>query len=446
MINGIDDALRSLVFKLKNHIFIILILLVSANSFANDISIDELVGSGLLKESSSLKLEDSSGVYKIKNLLGSGNTTKVFEIENQYGKPLALRVPKDIGQFNTFSNYSDYIDAYYLGHEVLKRQGVSIPKIYEYKKQEFLIVEKMKIENALELKELFFNNEKIDNDLYKEAFKALDQFVKETTSFTKIKDFHLGQVVYSLSEKKWILIDWTLSHDLFKNINDKNIFDIQALNQVWKDEIYYRKGGDAELGEIPDFMPRQDLVDFFNNAKVQIENSRRSILKREREFIKEQISSIKKSKSLIEFKAIIERTPKQYSQNYLDTIISIITKEERFSTSEILSVIPSYLSANNNDYKTLITSLSSKITSLEELLMLFNIRDNIGIRLDWATEQRIQKLITTSDMIYPDSLYKELVNSPLVTNYARAWIKREYLDIKPSVNCNDAIKGFTSNK
>jgi len=430
---------------LRMHFFQILIysllILLTSNSWSKEVLLNQVVNEEKMLELDDTIILDEQNTASFKKFLGKGNTTRVYEVIYN-GETQALRVPKSQGRFNTFSKYGDYIDAFYLGHNALDVQGVNIPKIEKYKAQRYLIVEKLNLENSFELKDFFFNKDNIDSAIYNDAKEKLVEFMVEISSFKEIKDFHLGQVAYSPKDKKWILIDWTLNHELFSELQDKFPFHKKLLQDIWSERFFYMKGGDKNKEISRDLKLNQSDKELLEEIELTVHAHREETLSNEIELIKTLQNKINNSITPNEFLDAIQAPSKRFSQNYIDKLLELIGEQTKFTVKEISSGIPYYIISNNRDFQNLLIKLLKDVTSVEELVMLLEMRQVIGIKSNWNLTMMIQDIIKNSPMDTEREHYLKLLDHELVSNFARAWIKRERLGIDPTMNCKSAIKMF----
>lgn len=419
-----------------------LCLFYQSGIFAKDVTFEQVLEESVeLSAGDNIDLGENFSQAKFIKFLGKGNTTRVYEVEYD-NQIMALRVPKSTGRFNTFSSYSDYIDAFYMGHDALKKQGVNIPEIYVYKEDNFLLVEKLKLDEGFELKDFFFYKDKIAPEEYNRAKDALDEFVRSIAPFKEIKDFHLQQAIFSPNTGKWILLDWTLNHEIFESTEDKHPLPISRLKSLWSDQVFFEKGGKDDNGRVPPLEVDQETKEMFENIDLIIQKERDLILEMESGYLNQLKLRLNDVTQVDEFLELINSTPEKHSKKYIESIIEIISKEERFKVDEILDRIPYYTIANNKDFEKLILSVIDRIEDLETLEKLLSLRLDKGLREDWKVTMKIQKLITSSAEDTPKHIYESLMNRKLVSNFAKAWIKRERLDIVEKQSCNQAIKSF----
>lgn len=430
--------------SIKTALYIIFLhIVLCTNSWSKQLSIEGLQQQNLVLGPQD-KITLGQRDYRIIKSLGKGNTTRVFLVENEQGE-FALRIPLSSGNFNTFSRYEDYIDAFYLGHQALETQRIRVPKIYEFESQNYLLVEKLELEDSFDLKEFFFYKDKIQDKLgsqhYIKAREKLVDFMKTLAPFKDVKDFHLKQLVYSPKQESWLLVDWTLSHELFKDTTDQKVLRKTHFENTWQ-SVFYEKGGRDDNGVIPEFKADEHTENIIKEIEEAIDRQREMILENEKAQLELRVSQAKNIRSVAELKEYLKAPDFQFSQNYIDGILQSLVEIEQIDLNQILEHTPFYLISDNKDYIKLAESITQKIQRPQELVTLLNMRSTKGIRADWALTMKIQKIITQSERETPISFYRELLQSDLVSDYAKAWIKRERLDPATNLTCKDAILLF----
>jgi hypothetical protein len=378
---------------------------------AKTLSLSEIIE--LKRPFSNIEVVLDNKKYIVTKLLGQGNTSKIYEIKADR-KTYALRLPKSTGQFNTFSKYEDYIDSFKLGHSTLESQGLRVPRIIDYSEREFVIVERLLLDESFDLEELFFYPETINSTDKENAILALKDFAKQSANFEQIKDFHLKQLSYSPKENKWILIDWTHSHKLANEVDSKQVLDIDLLHSHWRNDVYYRKGGRSEIDKIPDYNPDTSIKNLFK-----------------------EIDQIVTTQRELNFENPTSKTG-TYNKKKIEALYDL----KSFDFNKIKESIPSYLVSNNDDLKSVIDALSSHVNALEELEQLLSIRNPLGVRADWKLEQKIQRIITRIDKVKDQNTLYSLLKHPFVSSYAKAYIQRELLKDSSTLSCNSLIKAL----
>ncbi|MGI4992361.1 hypothetical protein ACRXCV_07020 [Halobacteriovorax sp. GFR7] len=197
-----------------------LYLFNSDDSF-ND-SYRENIFSGDLKAGENIHLKNK--VVTFKEILGSGNTTLILNVYDEgLQRNLALRLPhgNEEKQYTLYDG-KKFINYSYEGYSELNETDLSIPKIHEYEKSSYLLVDLIK--NDFDLKEYFNHIETITSDQKVLVENALIEFAKESAIYQSIGDFHNEQLVYSMSKRKWFLLDWSSGHTLARQPSSPVLF------------------------------------------------------------------------------------------------------------------------------------------------------------------------------------------------------------------------------
>ncbi|EQC44941.1 hypothetical protein M899_0508 [Bacteriovorax sp. BSW11_IV] len=366
--------------------------------------------------------KDGELLIELHSLLGAGNTTNVLDATFK-NKRVALRLPKSNGQFNTYSAYVDFLENYYQGQMILEMQGVSVPKIFHYEKDKYIIVEKLSINSGPDLETLFLKKETLDENIYVRAVARLDDFARELAPFSLIKDFHLKQARYSLEEDKWYLLDWMDSHELFTDIEDSVALEKRTVEQKYE-ELAQAMNSDSESLDLKNHDMPDDANRLLNNLKKIITEERKIILETENEFLTEKLQKIESAKSVEEFIDLITSPAPRFSRHYVETILDIVIEQSRFDRLKILEKIPFYLISDNQDYLRLVTELTQKEMTIHELAELLSLKKVRIMNINWELTMRIQKLITDNQNILSAADYEILIKHPFVTNYAKNWIEK----------------------
>jgi hypothetical protein len=157
--------------------------------------------------------------YPIGNLLGTGNTTRIFDMGGNY----ALRLPKASGIFRGSSTYQIYIQEMFNGYRILKDNGVRVVKVYsEFSNPSRYLVVK-KVFTLFSLGE-FAGGQVYLNEVQRNQINAaLLIWVAGASKFKHIGDFHADQLRWTGTE--WILMDWISGSQLAVNQYEPTIFD-----------------------------------------------------------------------------------------------------------------------------------------------------------------------------------------------------------------------------
>jgi len=163
--------------------------------------------------------------FVIKGLLGKGKTTLVLEIST--GEALRLPLKLNGPQTNRF-NYIEILNDYYQTHKIYQVAGLPVPKLNLQKSvpKQYLVVEK--VNAAFTFAEinrwLFYDSSpEWSNNRIKMKFEQIEhlkqkfeEFALKTSLFSRIGDFHPGQVVWVPDQDRWVLLDFAGKYDLAK--------------------------------------------------------------------------------------------------------------------------------------------------------------------------------------------------------------------------------------
>ncbi|OFZ41026.1 MAG: hypothetical protein A2070_03680 [Bdellovibrionales bacterium GWC1_52_8] len=144
---------------------------------------------------------------RLGKLLGTGNTTLIFELAENKGQ--AIRLPKKSGYFSDDYRYVDFIRSFEKGLPILEKHHIPAVQVHEIYRGEYAIVDRVQPDLTFRR---FLHDPKISNRLRLDMVDALVTFARETAMLEHIGDFHQDQLVYDGPRKKWILLDWTHSH------------------------------------------------------------------------------------------------------------------------------------------------------------------------------------------------------------------------------------------
>lgn len=178
-----------------------------------------------LKPGDRVKFSDGS-VVELAEYLGRGNTSLVFGIKGD--STSVIRIPRISDMFKTLMIPRAAITTYANANLPLVKLGADVPKVKGGLDLEFLIVERMPIVirpgQDFTLNQFLQNQAQTAGSSRAEAEDALLDFVRKTAGIASIGDIHSDQFVYSRSQKRWILLDWSGPIH--------SAFDINALNEV----------------------------------------------------------------------------------------------------------------------------------------------------------------------------------------------------------------------
>lgn len=234
-----------------------------------------------LKPGDKIIFSDNQSVI-VGEKLGSGNTTVIFELPD-YPK-VAIRIPKKRGIFKDGIPYTGMINRFQEGYSLLKLDGVPTVNLFKYRQDEYAVVERLGPHITFAD---FLKDRLLPGELKNEMSKAFLEFAKSTAKFTKIGDFHSGQIVYDKTQKKWILMDWERNHVEY---NPKKEVETTAFN-AW-DKFYGKHIAYKHNRWYTNEMSSSWIVDLANDADFTIHAAR------EKQFPKAQSSLLDRCKGL----------------------------------------------------------------------------------------------------------------------------------------------------
>lgn len=137
-------------------------------------------------------------VVTVKEILGEGNTAKIFLLRGK--EPQALRLPIK-------ASLSDYVDETVEGSKVLSKYGAPHVRVLDYKPDSWSIVEALTKGDQITI-EKFQTRFKTTNPRHQMMMKKLEEFAIETAPFTSFPDVHGKNLVFSVEQARWLILDW----------------------------------------------------------------------------------------------------------------------------------------------------------------------------------------------------------------------------------------------
>ncbi|WP_127714375.1 hypothetical protein [Halobacteriovorax sp. HLS] len=449
---------------------LILILFLNLSSWSADLYLYDDTGSFNdefskniltkdLKDGERIFLKDRSVIYK--GVLGSGNTTLILKvIDPESNTELALRLPHGNEEKNfLISDGKRFINYTYSGFNELQEMKLPIPKIHEFQKDSYLLVDL--IEHDFTLRTFFARNEHIDEVLKTKVVNALAEFSKKSAIYETIGDFHLEQLVYSIEKDKWFLLDWVSGHQLARLPSSPNIFKYHHIddNRFQLDEngktIYtLNTAGNSKKveREISEF--ERDTLNFI---KEQIEEQR----VKQVAIDEARLESLKLELSKLTNKEDILEVYKNNSSNHLASFYTLLQKDfinnhlSKFPqgklTSEELDSLLTNLGKFSPYYFSQFTEkILSSINDLNAFMILYDKINEIGLDEELeddvaiAISKNIERILsnTTND---PSALktIEELKGSFGVINYrTRDLLSNAQEYLLPKNSCNNIISSF----
>ncbi len=164
--------------------------------------------------------------FKIKNVLGEGGMTRVFETESG----VALRILRS----------AHYSDDYVESIRVLAAHGVPTPALVEKFRSEYTLMQKINV--SFTMADLLVNGQELSAIERKNLFAALLVFAEISARYLYVGDFRPDQLAFD--GKRWVLLDAINNHlmiDIKEDLKDKtlrgqNIF--MQFDQNYIDQIF----------------------------------------------------------------------------------------------------------------------------------------------------------------------------------------------------------------
>ncbi|MCB0349830.1 MAG: hypothetical protein KDD38_01525 [Bdellovibrionales bacterium] len=161
--------------------------------------------------------------------LGEGFTTEVlavYPIERGIisSRLYALRIPSSDEVLRPFAAaipIRSFINKYYDGYYVLQEHNLPIPFLYDHLSEEYNLTELVQYD--LTGHDFFINPEGHSRELLQKAERALIQLAKAVAKFDTIGDFKASQIVYSIEQDRWIILDWTDNNILYNGKSSRTV-------------------------------------------------------------------------------------------------------------------------------------------------------------------------------------------------------------------------------
>ncbi|MDD0853802.1 hypothetical protein HBN50_11890 [Halobacteriovorax sp. GB3] len=334
---------------------------------------------------------------EVVKFLGNGRVTYVFEVLDEKGNTFALRIPRKMGVFDRYYNFTDYHDFFIKGHKKLQKHQVLTPKINSMGTN-FVLVER--IDKAFDLYDYLNNKSSLDFHHKVIAEDRLNHFISETAHFAKIGDFHFEQIVFDQTKLEWVLLDWSNSHSFVDGPDNKESnFDKYISN------LYLMgRGKDIDEENLSLLIknarrPSEMEKAFFRKAEFIIKEKRKQLYKKELSLLN-HFKTIKTNKELSSF---IQNLPAKVTTFLGDQMVDLIIKNENeFSYSyESLSEIRNRLEFSLFPYISLTREIGKFIESKNQLIRLFT--DNHS----YINEVKRRKVFISLLYKYPHFIFTE---------------------------------------
>jgi len=162
-------------------------------------------GCGLFEPGDILVLDRNHRVI-FQDYLNHGNTTQIMKVSNPTtNEVMALRLPI-VDKFKKIHIGQYFIMKTLEGEELLREYNVPISKTIDSSVASYILQELVDGNyTALDYIEKIYPK-------MPEKFEQLKVFFYQIAPFQEIGDFALEQVIYSESQKKWVLVDWASIH------------------------------------------------------------------------------------------------------------------------------------------------------------------------------------------------------------------------------------------
>lgn len=136
--------------------------------------------------------------------LGQGNSVRVFSVQGQ--PKLALRIARSPREIADLKSTVD-------GYSPLKKAQVPTPKLIGGDPRQYLLVERVP-GRLISLGEAIAGIG-VTEEEYAQLIRKLPRFLKPAADFATLGDLHAQNLVYSVEQKRWILIDYYNDHHFY---------------------------------------------------------------------------------------------------------------------------------------------------------------------------------------------------------------------------------------
>ncbi|WP_372655898.1 hypothetical protein [Halobacteriovorax sp.] len=447
-----------------------LIFLFSINSWSADLRLfnengrlddyfSKSILSGDLKPDEKIYLFNKEVIFK--EILGKGNTTLILKVyDNEKKKEYALRLPHgnekmnyDIMDGKRFINYT------YEGYQELLDSNLPIPEIHSYHKGSYMVVDL--VDHDFSMQTFFARNEYIDSDLKMKALSSLKEFARKVSIYETIGDFHFEQLVYSIKNDKWTLLDWASQHQLARVVGSEIVFKEEHLmrnNFMMKEngELLRRENENGKNVAI-----HRPISDFEKNSFDQL----REIIQNERSIIaandtvvleelKLKLAGITDHREIIKIYSELDQVhmssfftllQKDFINNHIHKfpIGSINTPELEIIFSKFGKFTPYYFSQFTE-------KIIESVEGLESFMFLYRMMNKIGLDeeleddISLAIAKHLERII--SNTVHGPSALKDIATLKddfgLINYRSREILARANELLKPATSCRENIKNF----
>jgi hypothetical protein len=155
----------------------------------------------------SLKWQLHEKSYEIGELLGQGNTTKVFALQNDPTR--VLRLPKNWNVYHDGpSLIAKFITDWISGYNILWPKFKSIPEMYDSVPDLYIEAERVGNKGDPTLYDFLENPNQFTTLQRTQMLEALESFARKTADLIQIGDFRSAQLMYT-RDRGWMLMDWS---------------------------------------------------------------------------------------------------------------------------------------------------------------------------------------------------------------------------------------------
>ncbi len=415
--------------------------------------------SGDLKPDEKIYLSDKEVIFK--EVLGKGNTTLILKVyDNEKKKEYALRLPHGNEKMNyDIMDGKRYLNYSYEGYQELLDSELPIPKIHSYHKGSYMVVDM--VDHDFTMQTFFARNEYIDLDLKMKAVESLKEFAKKVSIFETIGDFHFEQLVYSIKNDKWTLLDWASPHKLARITGSEIIFKEEHL---MRNNFMMKENGEllrVENSNGKNVAVHRPITDFekntFDELREIIENERSIISASdalELERIKSRLAEITDYKKVLKVYSELDNIhmgsfftllQRDFINNHLQKFPrgSVNTEELEIIFSKFGKFTPFYFSQ-------FAEKIIESIDGLEAFMYLYNMMNKIGLDEEFeddislAIAKHLERIISNS--VHEASVLKMITTLKddfgLINYRSREILARADELLKPATSCRDNIKSF----
>lgn len=154
--------------------------------------------------------------FQLGKFLGEGKTARIFEIEGMPGKVIRIPSYAEISPHELSFSGPDYIRFYVEGYAPLLEAGISVPKMYNHYKDQYVVMEHIGQKGLIPLAD-FLTQDPPPREVTRMS-EELRHFARATAAFAHIGDFSEEQIAYDIEKHRWVLLDWINLHDRIEDV------------------------------------------------------------------------------------------------------------------------------------------------------------------------------------------------------------------------------------